>query len=137
MDSYLSGMLRWEQLDALWLRVRAAPQGWYVSQPGEAPPATPLEPAALHHFVTELDLLLRREHAYDYCGIVYADDAERPTLVKIYDPQNLGSACSSSSTPVPPRWVLSRMRPERFGDEAPAPTSRRPGWRRLLGTRPR
>jgi hypothetical protein len=133
MNGTLSGMLRWEQLDALWQRVRAEPQGWYVSQVGEPVPAAPLEAAALERFVGELDTLLRREHPESYCGVVYADQPEQPTFIKVYDPHHMGSFCSCSSTPVPPRWVLSRCRPERIADTAPAPAARRHWWQRLLG----
>ena len=132
MNGYLSGMLRWEQLDALWQRVLAAPQGWYVSQEGEAPPESPLQADALCHFVTELDALLRREHEHDYCGLAYADDPGQPALIKVFDPHNMGSFCGCSSVPIPPRWVLSRSRPERIGGEAPAPAARRHWWSRLF-----
>jgi hypothetical protein len=43
--------------------------------------------------------LLRAEHHESYCGIVYADDLENPRLIKIYDPNNLGSSCGSSKNP--------------------------------------
>lgn len=38
-----------------------------------------------------------------------------------------------SSAPIPPRWVLSRTKPERIEDDAPLPVSRRSWWQRLLG----
>ncbi len=135
MNGPLRGMLRWPQLDALWLRVREQPQGWFVSQAGEPAPTKPLEADELLRFVTELDALLRREHLHDFCGIVFADDPERPAVVKIYDPHNLGSFCNCSGIPVPTRWVLSRSRPDRIGGEPPGPDGRRQWWRRLLGRR--
>ena len=48
-------------------------------------------------FVTEIDRLLRQDHAEDYCGIVYADDLQQPRFIKIYDPNNLGVSCGYSS----------------------------------------
>jgi hypothetical protein len=132
MDGYLHGMLRWPQLDALWGRVRADAQGWYASQVGEPPPSAPLAAEALRRFVDEVDALLRREHQADYCGIVYADDPAQPTFIKIFDPQHMGSFCGCGSTPIPPRWVLSRCRPEPIVDDAPAPAARRSSWRRLF-----
>lgn len=132
MNGYLSGMLRWEQLDALWQCVLAAPQGWYLSQDGEMPPASPLDADALRHFVTGLDALLRREYEHDHCGLAYADNPGRPALIKVYDPQHMGSFCSCSSVPIPPRWVLSRSRPEPIGDEAPVTGERRHWWTRLF-----
>ena len=32
------GVIRWQDLDELWLRVQAEPEGWYASLTGEAPP---------------------------------------------------------------------------------------------------
>ncbi|MGF1547841.1 MAG: hypothetical protein ACFCUG_11000 [Thiotrichales bacterium] len=126
------GILRWEDLDALWARVRAEPQGWYASLAGQAPPEATLEADALAHFVTEIDTLLRREHEHDYCGIVYADDPQRPDLIKIYDPHHLGSSCGSSGQRIPPRWILSRLRPARIEDDAPLPGVRRRWWERIF-----
>lgn len=37
----LKGMLRWEQLDALWQQVRGQPDGWYVAQLGQDVPDGP------------------------------------------------------------------------------------------------
>ena len=132
MNGYLHGMLRWPQLDALWVRVRADPHGWYAVQVGETLPSAPLAVDALRRFVDEVDALLRREHQADYCGIVYADDPERPTLIKIYDPHHMGSFCGSGAEPIPPRWLLTRHRPEPIDDRVTVPESRRSWWRRLL-----
>lgn len=133
MNGYLHGMLRWPELDALWARVRADPQGWYAYQVGEALPSAPLDADALICFVDELDALLRREHQADYCGVAYADDPERPTLIKVYDPHHMGSFCGGGGPPIPPRWLLSRHRPEPIEDLAPVPMARRSWWRRVFG----
>lgn len=134
MNGPLSGMLHWEQLDALWLRVRAEPQGWYLSEAGEPPPDAPLDAAGLNRCVDEIDALLRREHARSYCGLVYADRPEQPGFIKIYDPQHMGSFCASGSTPTPARWVLSRSPPEPIHEPAPASASRRHWWTRRWDT---
>jgi len=122
------GMLHWPQLDELWLKVKAEPQGWYASQPGQVEPAAPLDAEALRHFIDEIDALLRREHKQDFCGIVYADNREQPGFIKIYDPHNMGSFCSCSSTPVEPLWVLSRIKPVSSSNGKPTP------WWRSLAT---
>lgn len=127
------GMLQWQQLDDLWRRVRAEPHGWYASQVGEAVPEAPMDADALNRFVDEVDALLRREHKQDFCGIVFADQREHPAFIKIFDPHNLGSFCSCSSAPIPPRWMLSRTKPERIEDDAPLHSSRRHWWHRLFG----
>ena len=133
MDGTFRGMLQWAELDALWARVRANPQGWYVSLAGIEPEQQPMTPAALDTFITEVDALLRREHDYHYCGIVYVDDPEQPSLIKIHDPHNLGSSCGSSGARIPPRWVLSRILPSLIVDEAPLPSSRRHWWQKIFG----
>jgi len=133
MNGAFQGILHWPQLDDLWARVRAEPEGWYASLAGEAPPEAPMSAEVLLNFVTEVDTLLRREHDYDYCGIVYADDPAQPGLIKIFDPHNLGSSCGCSGAKIPPRWLLSRMKPERIEDDAPLPGSRRRWWQALFG----
>lgn len=130
----LRGVLQWAQLDALWACVRGQPAGWYVLQAGEAVPTAPSPSDAVVRFVDELDALLREEHRHDYCGIVYADDREAPTLIKVFDPAHLGSACGASGTPAPPRWVLSRLPPLPIDDAAPAPAVRRRWWQRWSAT---
>lgn len=132
MDGTFRGMLHWADLDTLWARVRSEPQGWYVSLVGTEPAQQTISPDALDTFITEVDGLLRREHDYHYCGIVYADDPEQPALIKIFDPHNLGHSCGSSGTRIPPRWVLSRMPPVLIVDEAPLPNSRRRWWQKLF-----
>ena len=133
LNGSFTGILRWPALDALWASVRGQPVGWYASLAGEAPPQAPLEPEALLRFIDELDALLHREHDHDYCGIVYADDPAQPTLIKVYDPHNLGSSCGCSGARIPPRWVLSRLPPAAIVDDAPLPGARRRWWQRLFG----
>lgn len=128
-------MLRWHQLDALWEQVKAQPNGWYVYFVGETVPTAPVETETLHQFLQEVDKLLRQEHNYDYCGIVYADDRETPAMIKIFDPNNLGAVCGSSGTTVPPRWVLTRIPPETIIDDAPTPANRKRWWQKLFSVK--
>ncbi len=123
--------LRWNQLDALWERVRAAPDGWFVYPVGESPPTQAAGPAELLRFVDEVDELLRREHDEDYCGIVYADSLSEPAMIKIYDPNNLGVSCGYSDNPPLPGWVLSRIIPIDL-QAARQPAGRRRWWQRLF-----
>lgn len=130
----LSGVLRWQQLDALWQALRArADEGWYVYAVGEEVPTAPVDAATLARVTAEIDALLRREHKEDYCGIVYADDLAHPTLVKVYDPNNLGVVCGYSTNPPLPGWVLSTMPPVRLEQTAPVPAGRKRWWQRLIG----
>ncbi|QKT04649.1 hypothetical protein HUS23_12940 [Ectothiorhodospiraceae bacterium 2226] len=131
-----TGVLRWPQLEGLWETVRAAPDGWYIYATGEPPPREPASPEDLVRFLSELDALLRRDHAHDYCGIVYADDLRRPAFIKVYDPNNLGSVCGSApGGPPPPAWVLSTLIPVELATALPQPAGRRRWWQSLFARR--
>ncbi|MEJ2575715.1 MAG: hypothetical protein P8106_03255 [Gammaproteobacteria bacterium] len=125
--------LRWPQLDGLWQAVLGRADGWYAYHVGEPPPREPLAAADLPRFVAELDALLRREHDEDYCGIVYADDLAAPSMIKVYDPHNLGMVCGSSANPPLPGWVLSRLPPVDLPAARRPPRGRRRWWQRMLG----
>ena len=82
--------------------------------------------------ISEIDELLRAEHKEDYCGIVYADDLQNPTFIKIFDPNNLGVSCGFSDHPPLPGWVLSLSKPEDLPNAFPPPQNRRRWWQRLI-----
>jgi len=125
--------LRWHQLDALWARLRErADAGWFLYAVGESPPTEPADAARVEVFIAELDALLRAEHQEDYCGIVYADDPQAPTLVKIYDPHHLGVSCGSSANPPLPGWVMSLLPPVDLPAARAPANNRRRWWRRLF-----
>ena len=127
-------VLRWEQLDVLWDMLRtAAGDGWYIYAVGEPPPPQPATAGELGTFLDEIDVLLRKEHDEDYCGIVYADSLTEPRFVKIFDPHNLGVSCGFSDHPPLPGWILSRQAPVDLEAPAPLPGNRRRWWRRLFG----
>jgi hypothetical protein len=128
-------MLSWQQLEDLWKTVKAQPLGWYIYFVGESVPTTPVQDNELNQFIQEVDKLLRQEHDYDYCGIVYVDNRETPKMIKIYDPNNLGAVCGSSGTIVPPRWLLTRIPPQSIIDNAPTPNNRKRWWQRLFSAR--
>jgi hypothetical protein len=97
----LWSVLAWDQLTALWQRIDPA-AGWYLWR--SACRRADFRDGAgrcrgRRAFIERIDALLRAEHHESYCGIVYADDLENPRLIKIYDPNNLGSSCGSSKTP--------------------------------------
>lgn len=107
-----SGVLRWEDLDALWEKILSEPEGWYLYEVGEGVPERPIEPARLGESLHDVRRLLREKHKHDYCGIVYVDFPVLPTLVKVYDPEDLGMVCGPGGERVLPRWILSRERPQ-------------------------
>ncbi|MBT8420143.1 MAG: hypothetical protein KJO08_04695 [Gammaproteobacteria bacterium] len=109
-----SGILRWADLDTLWERILAEPEGWYLYETREDPPEHIVDSAGLRDIIHSIDRVLREKHKHDYCGIVYADDPAEPGMVKIYDPENLGVVCGPGGERILPRWILSRERPERL-----------------------
>ncbi|MCR4300822.1 MAG: hypothetical protein NUV51_04360, partial [Sulfuricaulis sp.] len=103
-----TGLLSWKDLDAFWEVVRSRDHaGWYVYAIGETPPTAPASAEQVNQFLSEIDALLRKEHQEDYCGIVYTDSKTEPSLVKIFDPNNLGVQCGFSDNPPLPGWVMS------------------------------
>jgi hypothetical protein len=54
-------------------------------------------------------------------------------MVKIYDPNNLGSSCGTGKHPHPPGWIMSRVPPAELQRPGPLPEGRRRWWRALLG----
>ena len=128
----LRGVMRWEQLDELWSNIRnQKTAGWYIYALGHEIPEKIADSDDLEHFITRINKLLRDEHDEDYCGIVYADDFSHPTLVKIFDPNNLGTSCGSSKTPPLPGWVISKHKPAELGQDIVLPGNRKRWWSML------
>ena len=141
VDSYraafkgrFENVLRWEQLDALWAVLQQdAAGGWYIYAVGEEPPQRPADEALVRSFIGEIDQLLRKEHAEDYCGVVFADSMDSPRFVKIFDPHNLGVSCGFSDNPPLPGWILSKLPPVDLEAPVNLPANRRRWWNRLIG----
>lgn len=128
-----TGILKWEQLDDFWEVLKnKADAGWYVYAIGEPIPEQSLTSEQLTKFITELDMLLRKEHQEDYCGVVYVDDKSDPTFIKIYDPGNLGVVCGFSDNPPLPGWTLSLIAPQQLDENTFLSQSRRRWWQRLF-----
>ncbi len=129
LNGTLYGLMRWQDWNALKQRLQAeSGKRWYAYAVGAEVPDDTLNADALHLLLDEIDALLRRDHTEDYLGIVYLDRLEDPSLVKIYDPNNLGSSCGSIGYKVLPGWVLSRDRPVSLQSDTPLPGNRRRWW---------
>ncbi len=116
----------------LWGVVRNnAAAGWYVYAIGEPAPVQPSTAEQVNNFLNEVDALLRKEHQEDYCGIVYSDSKTSPSMIKIFDPNNLGVQCGFSDNPPLPGWVMSRLPPVALYDRAHRPEGRKRWWRKL------
>ena len=129
---FLSGVLRWDDLTRLWETLLQQQQSWYIYAVGEAPPETTADAEQLEKFIHSIDELLRKEHAEDYCGIVYVDDLTAPELVKIYDPNNLGVVCGYSENPPLPGWVMSLLPPIDLPQAFPPSGSRKRWWQKIF-----
>jgi hypothetical protein len=125
-------VMGWDQLTAFWKRINPA-AGWYLLAAGTMPTSAPADAAAVASFIEQIDALLRNDHRESYCGIVYADDLDNPRLIKIYDPNNLGSSCGSSKNPPGPGWIMSREMPDESLSRVSIPESRKRWWQRLRG----
>ena len=110
MSGLLYSLLKWDQLSEFWTKVDKD-AGWYLYAVGEAVPIAPATPAQVEKFIVEVDALLRHDHRESYCGIVYADNLDKPSFIKIYDPNHLGVSCGSSKTPTLPGWIMSQVPP--------------------------
>ena len=127
-----TSVLRWEQLDDLWRKVLASDKSWYIYSVGDEPPVAALSKDALKKFIPELDTLLHKDHDEDYCGIVYIDDKEEPSYIKVFDPNNLGSSCSMSDIPPLPSWIISTLKPINLPDAMPQTTQRKRWWQKVF-----
>lgn len=128
-----TSLMRWHQLDEFWENFKQqVDNGWYIYHVGDVPPETPVNKDKVLEFVDEIDGLLHTEHDEDYCGIVYADDKENPSYIKIFDPNNLGVSCGYSEKPPLPGWILSRIPPVELEEALYPPASRRRWWQRIF-----
>ena len=127
------GMTKWQDLDKLWQVVNdQLDDNWYIYPVGHEVPEDTTPADAVKKFITEIDSLLRTEHDEDYCSIVYADDAEHPSFIKIFDPNNLGVSCGFSDNPPLPGWVMSKMKPCDLNAAFPPPKSRQRWWNKIF-----
>lgn len=115
LSGRFEGVLRWPDLDKLWVRVKASASPWYIYEVGMDVPDTSISADTLAGEIDKIDKILRDNHHEDYCGIVYVDDKDTPTLVKVFGPKNLGASCGSSGSKTWPRWILSHMPPTEVG----------------------
>ena len=130
-DGMLFSLLSWNQLTTFWQKLDTD-AGWYLYALGEARPEQPADGEHVATCIREIDTLLRKEHDEDYCGIVYADDLEQPRLIKIYDPNHLGTSCGSSKQRILPGWVMSRLPPSDLSPSHLVPQNRRRWWQGIV-----
>jgi len=127
------GVLRWQQLDDLWQKVKDdKEQGWYIYAIGEPLPTHKTIGESVNTYVDELNTLLRREHDEDYCGVVYTDSFEKPRLIKVFDPNNLGTSCSIAAQGPLPSWIITKIKPEELSSQTKQTGNRRRWWKTIF-----
>ena len=128
-EGRLWSIMSWDQLTAFWGRVEH--EGWYLYAIGEEAPTAPATAEQTSEFLRRIDALLRADHRHDYCSIVYADNIEQPSFVKIYDPNNLGVSCGFSQNPPLPGWIMCRVAPQPLEESRVIPAKRQRWWQTL------
>lgn len=129
-NGMLFSLMSWQQLAEFWPKLNPG-AGWYLYAIGEPAPGDPAVTQQVETFIHEVDALLHRDHEENYCGIVYADNLDNPSLVKIYDPHNLGVSCGSSKNPPLPGWIMSLMPPTPMQPRGIIPANRKRWWQSL------
>lgn len=113
----LSGLLKWDQVDALFALIAEGGEDWYLYRVSEGLPEAPLSGEELGAKLKDIrDWAFIQNKKDPLCGCVFVNDREDPAIVKIYDPAS-GSSCSVT-TPLPV-YTLSRSMPEKLPFEAP------------------
>ncbi|MHB8534612.1 MAG: hypothetical protein ACYDBW_04115 [Sulfuricaulis sp.] len=127
-----TSLLSWQQLDEFWDVVRRkSDAGWYIYAIGAPVPSAKSTADDVVKFISGINTLLREEHYEDYCGIVYTDSKTEPTMIKIFDPNNLGVSCGFSNNPPLPGWLLSLIPPLPLEGKRPLPAGRQRWWQAL------
>jgi len=131
MSGLLYSLLKWPQLAEFWTKVDKDAD-WYLYAVGEVLPTAPATPEQVGKFIVEMDALLRNDHRENYCGIVYADNLDKPSFIKIYDPNHLGVSCGSSKNVTLPGWIMSQATPVELHLKYALPANRTRWWQGLF-----
>jgi TusA-related sulfurtransferase len=59
--------------------------------------------------LTALNAYLRQAHPRNYCGLVFTDSLNEPTLLRVFDPKFVTSMCNIYGNTPEPGWVISTM----------------------------
>ena len=124
------GVLKWTDLDGFWRNLeKSSNNNWHIYDLNALPPQMAVSDSELIEFIQHTDLWLRQLHQEDFCGVVYVDDHDNPSFVKIYHPKKMGhGSCSISQERPLPAWVLSTIKPTELTTQPIESTS----WRKAL-----
>ena len=106
-----SGLLHWEDVDALWPLLAAQPEGWFVYDLDAEPPTAPLPAADFTAFLPQAEALVNARRDRSHSGAIYIDNRETPTFIKVFDPTNMGTSCGGDHEMIFPRYIFSKIQP--------------------------
>ncbi len=106
------GIMQWSDCNALLQKLIEHPNDWYLYDTLNPVPENQVDADELIKKLKAIKVILTNEHQERYCGIVYTNDLENPSFVKIFHPKNIGKSCGSSEYPPIPKWLMSKTKPE-------------------------
>lgn len=113
------GIMQWDDCHELFNKLIDQPTDWYLYDTMTTVPVSTVDSQNFKKSIHDIKNILTEEHQERYCGIVYTNNLESPSFVKIFHPNNLGKSCGSSEHPPIPQWLLSKTPPvdvvEKFG----------------------
>jgi len=118
-----SGLLNWQDVDALWPLLSAQPNGWYVYDLEKAVPTAPFSAADFTTFLPQAEALVNARRDRSHSGAIYLDNRNTPTFIKIFDPANMGTSCGGDHDMIFPRYILSKIQPDPRPTPSPAKKS--------------
>ncbi len=114
-----TGLLHWQDVDALWPLLATCPEGWYVYNLEGPPPDTTLAAAEFIAFLPRAEALVNTRRDRSHSGAIYIDNRETPAFIKIFDPANMGTSCGGDHDMIFPHYLLSKLKPEPRPTPAP------------------
>lgn len=111
LQGRFEGIMDLKVCDDLLSYLVAHPSDWFIYDLDARVPETPCEAVEFTTQITIIKEIIATKHTQRYCGIVYADSTQSPTIVKIFHPDNVGKSCGSSETPPLPKWIISKIAP--------------------------
>lgn len=117
-----SGLLKWEDVDALWPLLAVQSEGWFVYDLETEPPLAPTPGISFAAFLPKAEALVNTRRDRSHSGAIYIDNREAPAFIKIFDPTHMGTACGGDHDMIFPRYILSKIKPE------PRPVPKKKGF---------
>ncbi len=105
------GVMQWEDCSSLLQKLIENPNDWHLYDTLKPMPDATHSAEDFINKINSIKNTLINEHQERYCDIVYTNDLDNPSFVKIFHPNNLGKVCDSSDNHTLPQWMLSKEKP--------------------------